>query len=86
MTTIRERNAAPHDDLKWTVEMRDRRDLLAALDRLVEAMEEVDDRMDSLYAALPSPQDDPVSWSQAVYFTRETAGRAIEEARKVTDE
>jgi hypothetical protein len=37
MTTIRERDAAPHDDLKWTVEMQDRRALLAALDRLVEA-------------------------------------------------
>ena len=47
------------------------------IDRLVEALEEIDERLDSLFSAVPGPQDDPGRWSQEVYFTRQVAERAL---------
>jgi len=55
------------------------------IDRLVEALEEIDERLDSLFSAVPGPQDDPGRWSQEVYFARQVAERALAQYREAPE-
>ena len=51
--------------------------LEATIATLRAALDEVDDRLDTLFSTAPNPQDDPESWAQAVYFARDTCERAL---------
>jgi hypothetical protein len=50
---------------------------LATIAALRAALDEVDARLDTLFSTAPSPQDDPESWAQGVYFAREACERAL---------